>query len=170
MTTATGKERGAVLITGLIILLVMSLMAVGAMSTTTMQETFSANQQYKAISFQAAESVLRKAWSIPLFGDSMKQDARGNYIDAAVTDTPHAFDSTAKMTVAATARVHYCGIIAATHRTELNADMSAITTAEQWFDTTGDAQMGGAGAHSAHTQGASVLGPVPGGVKTTCTP
>ena len=163
-------ERGAVLILGLIMLLVMTLMAVGAMSTTTLHEAFSANRQYKVISFQAAESVIRKAWNITLFGASMAKDESGDTVDAVVDEAPHAFGSTEKMQVESSARVHYCGVIPATRKTELNADMSAIVTAEQWFDVKGKAELAVANTHAIHVQGASVLGPVPGGTETTCAP
>jgi len=57
------RERGAVLVIGLLILLVMTLIGVTAMSTSTMQERMSANGMNANIAFQAAESAVRAATS-----------------------------------------------------------------------------------------------------------
>ena len=57
------RQRGAVLVIGLLILLVMTLIGVTAMSTSTMQERMSANGMNANIAFQAAESAVIAAMS-----------------------------------------------------------------------------------------------------------
>lgn len=56
------RERGAVLIIGLMLLLVMTLIGVTAMQSTTLDEKISANTQYKMLTYQASETGLLQAW------------------------------------------------------------------------------------------------------------
>ncbi len=59
-----GKQRGAALVISLIILTVITVLSVSAMRSTTLETKIAVNQQFKQLSFQAAESafalVLRK--------------------------------------------------------------------------------------------------------------
>lgn len=54
------NERGAALIVALIFLLVLTLLGVGAMRTTNMQERMAGNLRDSNLAFQAAESALRE--------------------------------------------------------------------------------------------------------------
>lgn len=63
MNSRPSRQRGAVLVIGLLILLVMTLLGVTAMSTSTMQERMSANGMNVSIAFQAAESAVVAAMS-----------------------------------------------------------------------------------------------------------
>jgi type IV pilus assembly protein PilX len=54
------SERGAALIVSLIFLLVLTLLGVGAMRTTNMQERMAGNLRDSNLAFQAAESALRE--------------------------------------------------------------------------------------------------------------
>ncbi len=60
-STAPRRQRGAILIVALLILLVMTIIGVSAMRTTTLDERIAANTQYKTTTFQAAESALAAA-------------------------------------------------------------------------------------------------------------
>lgn len=55
------RQRGAVLIVSLILLLVLTLIGVAGMQTTTMEERMAANTRDSNVSLQAAEAVLRDA-------------------------------------------------------------------------------------------------------------
>lgn len=55
------SQSGSVLVISLIILLVVSLLAVGGMQGTIMQERMSANMHDRELAFQAAEAGLREA-------------------------------------------------------------------------------------------------------------
>ncbi len=55
------RERGAVLIVAMIFLIVMTLLAVGGMSTTSLEEKMASNSQETARAFQASESGLSQA-------------------------------------------------------------------------------------------------------------
>lgn len=54
------RQRGVVLIVGLVILLVLSLLALGSMRATTLEERMSNNTQDQQIAFQVAEAALRE--------------------------------------------------------------------------------------------------------------
>ena len=53
------RERGAVLVVGLIILLVMTLLSVQAMRSNVAQERMAGNMRERNLAFQAAEAALR---------------------------------------------------------------------------------------------------------------
>jgi len=55
------RQNGSVLLVSLIILLVISLLAVGGMQGTIMQERMSSNLHDRELAFQAAEAALRDA-------------------------------------------------------------------------------------------------------------
>ena len=55
------NENGAVLITGLMILLILTLIGITAMQSSTLEEVMSRNQVSRNIAFQAAEAALREA-------------------------------------------------------------------------------------------------------------
>lgn len=55
------NEQGAVLITGLMLILLLTLFGLGAMQSTTLQERMAGNMQQRDLAFQAAEAGLRDA-------------------------------------------------------------------------------------------------------------
>lgn len=55
------RQRGATLLVSLIMLLLISILAVGGMQGSILQERMATNAQDQAISFEAAESALRTA-------------------------------------------------------------------------------------------------------------
>ncbi|MCP4992485.1 MAG: hypothetical protein GY934_01670 [Gammaproteobacteria bacterium] len=55
-----GKQRGAALVISLIILTVITVLSVSAMRSTTLETKIAVNQQFKQLSFQAAESAFAK--------------------------------------------------------------------------------------------------------------
>ncbi len=54
------RQRGAVLVVSLVLLLVMTLLGVSSMNSTTMQERMAGNLRDNNLAFQAAESALRQ--------------------------------------------------------------------------------------------------------------
>ncbi|HET9843590.1 MAG TPA: PilX N-terminal domain-containing pilus assembly protein, partial [Gammaproteobacteria bacterium] len=56
-----GQQQGAVLITGMIILVVMVILGVSAVTFTALSEKMAGNQKDKEIALQAAESALTEA-------------------------------------------------------------------------------------------------------------
>jgi type IV pilus assembly protein PilX len=55
-----GKQRGAALIIGLVLLMVMTLLAVSTMSTANLELMMAGNAQYKEIAFQLAEAGIEE--------------------------------------------------------------------------------------------------------------
>jgi type IV pilus assembly protein PilX len=70
------RETGMALITGLIFLVVLTLIAVAAMRTTTLEERMSGNARDRDLAFQAAEAALR-AGEQELEGASLPPFAAG---------------------------------------------------------------------------------------------
>ncbi len=58
---ATKKEKGAVLVVGLIMLLIMTLLGITTMHTSVIEEHMNGNLRDKMLAFQAAESAVRNA-------------------------------------------------------------------------------------------------------------
>lgn len=58
--TVSQNERGAVLVISLVILLVVTLMGVGALETAVFQERMAANSQNKNVAFQDTASLLEE--------------------------------------------------------------------------------------------------------------
>ena len=56
-------QRGAALIVGLVLLLVMTLLGVAAMRTSTLQLVMAGNSQYSQLAFQAAESGIENEFN-----------------------------------------------------------------------------------------------------------
>jgi len=57
------KQRGAVLITALVLLVILTMLGLSSMTTNTMEERMAANSQEKNRAFQAAETGLELAFS-----------------------------------------------------------------------------------------------------------
>jgi type IV pilus assembly protein PilX len=55
------RQQGIVLVTGLIILLVMTVIGVTAMQSTSLDERMAGNMRSRNVAFQAAEAALREA-------------------------------------------------------------------------------------------------------------
>lgn len=62
---ARGRERGAVLIVALVMLIVLTLLALASMNTTSLDEKMAANAQQSAEALQAAETGLTQAFNDP---------------------------------------------------------------------------------------------------------
>jgi len=84
------NERGAVLITGLLLLLLLTVFALTGLQGTTLQERMAGNQEQSDLAFQAAEAGLRNAENY-LYGLSILpsfDNSNGLYIPADPGDTP----------------------------------------------------------------------------------
>jgi type IV pilus assembly protein PilX len=62
-TISNNRQQGVILITSLIFLLVMSVLSVGSMQSTMLQERMASNEKEINIAFQAAEAALRSGES-----------------------------------------------------------------------------------------------------------
>jgi len=77
------KQKGAVLFTALMFMIILTMLAITSMSTNTLEEKMAANSQETNFSFQAAESALPIAWND--FWDSAA-DEYNNFVDVTLTN------------------------------------------------------------------------------------
>ena len=82
-----GQQRGAVLVIGMLILLVMTILGVTSMSTSTLQEKMAGNNKDRTIALQGAEDALRDAELLLQTSFStmtFDTDCTGGYCDCAL--------------------------------------------------------------------------------------
>lgn len=80
MSVASRKERGSALLVSLVMLLLITLIAVGSMQGTILQERMTANLRDRDLAFQAAEAAMREAESVILNNiDTVFANANGLY-------------------------------------------------------------------------------------------
>lgn len=141
---AVGQQRGAALVVGLILLLVLTVLAVSGMSTATFELTMAGNTQYSENAFQNAETGIevaldRGGWNTlapipqPLVGVDMSGDG--------VADGFYESETTFTATTAPFDGAFSIGSFSAYHFD---------------IDSTGRAQRN---AESTHTQGFYIIGP-----------
>src|SRR5258708_37430667 len=66
-------ERGAALVIGLILLLMLTLLAVSGMNSASLEFIMAGNEQYRANAFQAAEAGIEQSMSLGLFNPGAGQ-------------------------------------------------------------------------------------------------
>jgi type IV pilus assembly protein PilX len=77
----TSKQRGAALIVGLMMLVIVTLLAVTAVSTSTTELVMAGNEQFRERAFQAAEAGLETAVRKVRSGDADVPIERNTYLD-----------------------------------------------------------------------------------------
>mgnify|MGYP005856908813 CR=1 FL=1 len=82
------SQRGATLIIALVMLLLISILAIGGMQGSVMQERMASNSQDQTISFQAAETALRQGEDNLMNNTAVKQNA----LQTALLQNPVAWD------------------------------------------------------------------------------
>ena len=94
-TTITARPRhrqqGAVLITSLIFLIILTILAVTSMSTNTLEERMAANAVENNIVFQAAESAAPLTWN-SFWGQTNPDNFRPDALQGKAPDTIEDFD------------------------------------------------------------------------------
>lgn len=78
---AKHHQRGAVLVVGLIILLILSLLGVQAMRSNVLQERMAGNMRERNLAFQAAEAALRLGEASGAFNAPPSPNIAGNLAD-----------------------------------------------------------------------------------------
>jgi len=84
-------ERGAALVIGLILLLLLTLLAVSGMNSASLEFIMAGNEQYRANAFQAAEAGIEQSMALGVFNPDAAQTLNGAPTAAdtwAVTITP----------------------------------------------------------------------------------
>ena len=101
------KQKGVVLVVGLLMLLVITMVGVTAMSGTTTNERMTANHQFQTLSFQAAESAINDVFDVPSVEPAVMAPAwnlvpPGNNYDVELSNGNN-------MPVVAQADIQFCG-------------------------------------------------------------
>jgi type IV pilus assembly protein PilX len=76
------KQRGAALVVGLMMLVIVTLLAVTAVSTSTTELVMAGNEQFRERAFQAAEAGIETAFRKVRSGDADVPMDFGTYLDA----------------------------------------------------------------------------------------
>jgi type IV pilus assembly protein PilX len=80
-------QRGAALIVGLVLLLVMTLLGVAAMRTSTLQLVMAGNSQYSQLAFQAAESGVENEFNAGGLTTTLDRDSTYDLGDGTEAET-----------------------------------------------------------------------------------
>lgn len=142
-----GKQDGAALVIGLILMVVITVLAISGMNTATTELAMARNDQSYENAFQAAETGLEVA---------LAQGRFNTLVDVNLTQTVNAYDSVTAIirfedTTLVPDRAFSMGVgsgIAAYH-------FNAVSTAESKFDAGGTDR----DASAVHTQAFYVVGP-----------
>ncbi|HEX9706478.1 MAG TPA: PilX N-terminal domain-containing pilus assembly protein [Steroidobacteraceae bacterium] len=70
MTSSPGRQQGAALVIGLVLLLVLTILAVSGVFTSTMELRMTGNTQLQERAFQSAELAIEEALANPLLSTS----------------------------------------------------------------------------------------------------
>lgn len=138
------RERGAVLIISLIILLVLTLIGVAGMNSSVMQERMASNAQNSNRVFQAAESSAAALTELLLSGDlSLLQQAMQR-TDKLSDEGSISLDTANGISAEYQAR--YLGEIIVSSGSSMDADESTTLLKGYRFELRGSAEMDGTGA------------------------
>ncbi|SFM60450.1 PilX N-terminal domain-containing pilus assembly protein [Marinobacter zhejiangensis] len=141
--TAARRQRGAVLIVSLVVLLVITLLGVAGMNSSLMQERMAANAQNVNRTFQAAESSVGVLTNILMGGNlSLLQQAMGteNQMSDAVTYSIGGAD------IASTYQARYLGEIIVSSGSSMDASESTTLLKGYRFELSGASTINATGA------------------------
>lgn len=86
-TAPLGRQRGAALVIGLLLLLVLTILAISGMTTATLELQMAGNTQYKERAFQAAETGIEQAIDQATFDTANALILANQKVDPAVGST-----------------------------------------------------------------------------------
>ncbi|HHH48246.1 MAG TPA: hypothetical protein ENK51_05095 [Gammaproteobacteria bacterium] len=175
-----GRQHGAALVAGLLIMIVMTFIGITAMESSITQSSLATNAQLKAIGFQSTEAALTRAASDPDlleraldagFGEDTKTESEGYSSFQAVLDIQKGDDGakerlstpvTTDIEVAPLGKTTVCS-----NATEINANASETVSTPDCivFELVANTSIGdGAQVRTRHTQHSDRLMPAqPGG-------
>jgi Tfp pilus assembly protein PilX len=78
MSASHRRQRGAALVVGMILLMVLTVLAISGMSTATTELIMAGNEQYQENAFQSAEYGIEQALNTGAFSTSVASEAVGN--------------------------------------------------------------------------------------------
>ena len=90
---ASASQRGAALVVGLVLLMILTLLAISGMNTSTLELQMAGNFQFSQNAFQAAEIGLQRAMSTDKFATNIASATPKTLITGSETDTPDTYES-----------------------------------------------------------------------------
>jgi len=161
-TSLPRRQRGAALVTGLLIMIVMTLIGIAAMESSIIQTNLATNSQLNTIGFQTTEATLARAASYTYLSDAMANRTLGSTLPPPQQPIQISIDSKSGKTVNVTpnGQVDFCGTLRPDliEGLSLDADQSVTNNAlsRYVFDLTAATNVGGQ-ASTQHTQRSSRL-------------
>jgi type IV pilus assembly protein PilX len=140
-----GRQRGAALVIGLILLLVLTILAVSGVVTSTFELRMVANQQQQERAFQAAEVAVERALASPVATTSTATTVARTQVTPGATDTEE-FQY----------RVQPIGEFTPPSSAPIGAVSAGVGLSAFHFEVTANGYAPG-GAESEHTQGFYVV-------------
>lgn len=161
-------QSGIALFSGLIFLLVLTILGVSMFGNVTVQEKMAGNFRTKIRTYQAADSSIRDVWTVAdLLGNADDNDVA---TETRVSQMGDLFD-TETFTLDASSTICYGGEIPMPLSTEMNADVSEgghVPLAHHLFGATGDANIVATHARSSIRQTGYVTRPTTGRPASVC--
>ncbi len=144
-------QRGVALITGLLMLLIMSLIGIAAMENSMVQTSLASNTQLKAMSYQEAEIELKRAATLQWMAAAMSSD---DYSKKLPDGTIEGYDNNE---VVVKSEIKYCGTLPNKNIQGLSLDANQAANSSSYtyyvFDITSKVELKGkGGAGSQHSQ------------------
>lgn len=145
-STRFTRQRGAALVVGLVLLLILTLLAISGMNTATTELTMAGNEQYRANAFQAAETGIEQVIARGVF------NTNAPVIDPQQTLASGTIDTTTlpRGITGNPSRYGFGNALV------LGSSSGTFTAAHFQVDSTGTAQRN---ARADHTQGLWILVP-----------
>ncbi len=152
------SQKGAALVTGLMILVIMSLVGVSVMETAVLQTSLASNSQFKSIAFHEAEAALKRGSTLKYMKTAMDRDPADDPTELNYTDSMGSQETA----VSANATTIYCGTLASQNIRGLSLDANQAANSNSYtryaFDVTATVTLAVAGhAGARHTQRSSRL-------------
>ena len=156
----TSRAQGMVLIISLLFLLILTIVATASMNTSLMEEKMAANNQYKTVSFQIAESAIQRYWIIDELERSWNYAARDYAFEEAIGNAYDPLKDGSVITQAA-AIINYCGERNSFDAGGLNADQSLAVPVVKLhvFDVTGRGEVAAINARTVNERRGGYLKP-----------
>ena len=150
--TMPDRQRGAVLIASLLILLVLTVLGVAALNTGSLQEKMAFNTQERVAAFHAAESAIRS-----MIYDDPK------YLEAVTDPTPprESYGSYHGTLYAGSVTISSATLTYQDEYGSLPAGFSVGSFVSHRFVITGDGRRLGSGARARNRQAVERVGPAP---------
>jgi type IV pilus assembly protein PilX len=92
-TVGGRRQRGAALVVGLVLLMILTLLAISGMNTSTLELQMAGNFQFSQNAFQAAEIGLQRAMAGGKYATNAEITTPATLITGSATDTPDTYES-----------------------------------------------------------------------------